>query len=193
MNACPELETLLIGAAERDADALAHLRTCPRCAALAEEHRQLEKDLFRLADPMPPLDFVQSVMARVALEPAPSRVELRTGFTILAVTLIAIATGMTMFTLGAAWGTVIEVGRNQVGVVGATMNSVGNLAAMLNPLIVAYSVQWFGSWNLPLYIMGALFLVGTACWTFIDPAQPVFAEAAEPVPGRTPSLGEAPA
>ena len=48
------------------------------------------------------------------------------------------ATGLTMFTLGAAWGTVIEVGRNHVGVVGATMNSVGNLAAMLNPLIVAY-------------------------------------------------------
>jgi hypothetical protein len=86
---------------------------------------------------------------------------------------------------------VIEVGRNHVGVVGATMNSVGNLAAMLNPLIVAYSVQWFGSWNLPLYFMGALFLLGTACWTLIDPTQPVFAEAAEPVKGRTPSVGEA--
>ena len=109
---------------------------------------------------------------------------------ILAATLIALATGMTMFTLGAAWGTVIEVGRNHVGVVGATMNSVGNLAAMLNPLIVAYSVQWFGSWNLPLYIMGALFLVGTFCWTLIDPTQPVFAETAEAVPGRRP-LGEA--
>ena len=104
---------------------------------------------------------------------------------IVAATLIAVATGMTMFTLGAAWGTVIEVGRNHVGVVGATMNSVGNLAAMLNPLIVAYSVQWFGSWNVPLYVMGTLFLVGTACWMLIDPSQPIFAEAAEPVPGQT--------
>src|SRR5829696_7548942 len=104
---------------------------------------------------------------------------------IVAATLIAVATGMTMFTLGAAWGTVIEVGRNHVGVVGATMNSVGNLAAMLNPLIVAYSVQWFGSWNVPLYVMGALFLVGTVCWTLIDPTQPVFAEVAEPVHGQT--------
>ena len=85
-----------------------------------------------------------------------------------------------MFTLGAAWGTVIEVGRNHVGVVGATMNSVGNLAAMLNPLIVAYSVQWFGSWNLPLYLMGVLFLVGAACWMLVDPTQPVFDEL--PVP-----------
>jgi hypothetical protein len=70
----------------------------------------------------------------------------------------------------------MEVGRNHVAVVGATMNSAGNLAAMLNPLIVAYSVQWFGSWNLPLYVMGALFLVGAFCWTIVDPARPVFEE-----------------
>ena len=88
MNACPELETLLVGVAEHDADALAHIKTCPDCAFIAEQHRQLEKDLFRLADPMPPPDFVQSVMARVALEPAPTRVELRTGLSILAVTLM---------------------------------------------------------------------------------------------------------
>jgi MFS transporter, ACS family, glucarate transporter len=102
---------------------------------------------------------------------------------IVAATLIALATGMTMFTLGAAWGTVIELGRNHVGVVGATMNSLGNLAAMLNPLIVAYSVQWFNSWNLPLYLMGALFLVGALCWMAVDPTQPIFGEAPVPVRG----------
>jgi MFS transporter, ACS family, glucarate transporter len=106
---------------------------------------------------------------------------------VLAATLIAVATGFAMFTLGAAWGTVIEVGRNHVGVVGATMNSVGNLAAMLNPLIVAYSVQWFGSWNLPLYLMGALFLLGAFCWTIVDPRRPVFDELAQPAHDRAPS------
>jgi MFS transporter, ACS family, glucarate transporter len=95
---------------------------------------------------------------------------------VFAAILIALATGMTMFTLGAAWGTVIELGRNHVGVVGATMNSVGNLAAMLNPLIVAYSVQWFNNWNLPLYLMGSLFLLGALCWLLVDPEQPVFGE-----------------
>jgi MFS family permease len=92
----------------------------------------------------------------------------------MAASLIAVATGLTMFTLGAAWGTVIEVGRNHVSVVGAAMNSAGNLAAMLNPLIVAYSVQWFGSWNIPLYLMGALFLVGAGCWALVDPSRPIF-------------------
>ena len=50
---------------------------------------------------------------------------------------------------------------------------------MLNPLIVAYSVEWFGSWNFPLYFMGVLFLVGAGCWLLIDPKRPVFAEAGE--------------
>jgi MFS family permease len=96
---------------------------------------------------------------------------------VLAAVWIAVATGLTMFTLGAAWGTVMDIGGNHVGVVGGTMNSIGNLIAMLNPLIVAYSVAWFASWDLPLYIMGALFLVGAGCWTLIDPRQPVFREA----------------
>jgi ACS family glucarate transporter-like MFS transporter len=111
------------------------------------------------------------VLAGVALLAAA-----RSSTPVTAAVLIAAATGLTMFTLGAAWATVIEVGRNQVGVVGATMNSLGNLAAMLNPLIVAYSVEWFGSWNVPLYLMGVLFLVGAACWAVVDPARPVFGE-----------------
>jgi ACS family glucarate transporter-like MFS transporter len=95
---------------------------------------------------------------------------------VLAAGLIAGATGLAMFTLGAAWGTAIEIGGNHVGVVGGTMNSIGNLVAMLNPLIVAYSVEWFGSWDLPLYVMGGFFLIGAACWGVIDPTRTVFAE-----------------
>jgi cyanate permease len=95
---------------------------------------------------------------------------------VLAAVLIAAGTGLTMFTLGAAWGTAIDIGRNHVGVVGGTMNSVGNLVAMLNPLIVAYSVEWFASWDVPLFVMGGLFLVGAFCWSLIDPLRPVFVD-----------------
>ena len=58
---------------------------------------------------------------------------------------------------------------------------------MLNPLIVAYSVQWFNSWNLPLYLMGVLFLVGAVCWMAVDPEQPVFADAPVRLHGSAPS------
>jgi len=45
---------------------------------LLEEHRQLEKDLLRLADPPPPPDFLSNVMAKVAAQPrrAISRAEI---------------------------------------------------------------------------------------------------------------------
>lgn len=41
-------------------------------AQLLEEHRQLEKDLLRLADPLPPADFLQGVMKKVRAAPAPA-------------------------------------------------------------------------------------------------------------------------
>jgi ACS family glucarate transporter-like MFS transporter len=115
------------------------------------------------------LGFAAYVLAGVCLIAAG-----RASSPVAAAVLIAAATGLTMFTLGAAWGTAIEIGGNHVGVVGGTMNSIGNLVAMLTPLIVAYSVQWFASWDVPLYVMGGLFLVGAACWTLIDPRRPVF-------------------
>jgi MFS transporter, ACS family, glucarate transporter len=115
--------------------------------------------------------YILTGMSLIAAGRAPSP--------ILAAGLIAVATGLAMFTLGAAWATAIEIGGNHVGVVGGTMNSVGNLVAMLNPLIVAYSVEWFASWDLPLYVMGVLFLVGAACWGVIDPNRRVFEDRAQ--------------
>ena len=44
--------------------ALEHAEHCPLCTAIIEEHRLLEKDLCRLADPLPPPDLVHKVMAR---------------------------------------------------------------------------------------------------------------------------------
>jgi hypothetical protein len=86
---CPDIETLLIEQADGSGEAIEHARACPDCAAQLEEHRQLEKDLFRLADPLPPADLVARVMFRVAAEPLPVRAEMRTGLSILAATLMA--------------------------------------------------------------------------------------------------------
>jgi predicted anti-sigma-YlaC factor YlaD len=86
---CPDTETLLLGQLEASEECLQHLKQCPNCAALLEEHRQLEKDLFRLADPLPPFDLVAKVMQRVAAEPLPVRHEVRVGFSILVATLMA--------------------------------------------------------------------------------------------------------
>ena len=68
---CPDLEVLFIELEAGHGPALEHAEGCPLCAAVLEEHRQLEKDLFRLADPLPPPDLVHQVMARVAASPRP--------------------------------------------------------------------------------------------------------------------------
>jgi MFS family permease len=91
-----------------------------------------------------------------------------------AAVLISVATAACMFTTAAAWGTCIEVGRDHAGVVSAAMNTSGQIGSLLCPLVVAYSVQWFANWSLPLFGMGTLFLLGAACWLIIDPQEPVF-------------------
>jgi ACS family glucarate transporter-like MFS transporter len=93
---------------------------------------------------------------------------------IVAAVAIATATGLTMLTLGAAWGTCIEVARNHAGVVGAVMNTSGQVASLLIPLVVGYSVEWFNNWDFPIYMLACMFLVGTVCWLLIDPHKPVF-------------------
>lgn len=84
---CPELEVLFAELDAGEGPALDHAAECEACAALMEEHRQLEKDLYRLADPLPPSNLVTLVMARVATEPTPVRRELMTGIPILVASL----------------------------------------------------------------------------------------------------------
>jgi hypothetical protein len=86
---CPDLEVLFAELEAGEGPALEHAKGCPLCTAIIEEHRLLEKDLFRLADPLPPPDLVHKVMARVATEPTPLRRELWTGVSILIASIIA--------------------------------------------------------------------------------------------------------
>lgn len=108
---CPEIEQLLTEEAEGSGPLLEHARSCEHCSAVLEEHRRLEKDLFRLADPFPPLDFTQRVMARVAAEPPPIRLNLAVGLAIAAT-----AFGLGVFTLAAS---------------GVGVSIIGSLAASL--------------------------------------------------------------
>jgi hypothetical protein len=93
-----ELERLLAEAAPEDA-ARAELR---------ESHRQLEKDLLRLADPMPPADFLQQVMARVDAQPARvSGAEVQTA-SLIAVTALAAAVASFMASGASADGLAVS-------------------------------------------------------------------------------------
>jgi MFS family permease len=93
---------------------------------------------------------------------------------LLAATLIAVAVAASMFTLGSAWSTCLDIGGNHAGVVSAAMNTSGALSSVLSPLLVTWLLQLTGNWSIPLYVMGGLFLMGAACWGLIDPRKRIF-------------------
>jgi hypothetical protein len=93
---------------------------------------------------------------------------------VAAALLIAVAVAASMFTLAAAWGTCIDIGGNHAAVVSAAMNTAGQIGSLLCPLIVAYSLKWFGDWNISLYFMSLQFLLGVGCWFLIDPRKRIF-------------------
>ncbi len=140
---CPTPEELLL---DPDPDsAPAHARGCAPCRALVEEHRQLEKDLFRLQDPLPPPDFVKRVMAKVEAT-RPAQEELRQGFAILA-TALAVAVGSFVFGGGSSAELGVTLARALVGLSGAVVQA-GEVTQSM----------WSQS-GLPLFAALALFAV----------------------------------
>lgn len=91
----------------------------------------------------------------------------------VAVAGISVATAASMFTLGAAWGTCLDIGGNHAGVVSAAMNTSGQIGSVLCPLVVTWLARKY-DWNAPLYLIGALFLFGAVCWLVVNPRRPVF-------------------
>ena len=87
--------------------------------------------------------------------------------------LIAFGGASSNFLLGAAWGTCLDIGGRRSGAVSAAMNTSGQVGAILSPILVAAVVRKFSNWSAPLYLAGALFLLGALCWVWVDPTRPV--------------------
>ncbi|MEO8017310.1 MAG: MFS transporter [Pseudomonadota bacterium] len=91
-----------------------------------------------------------------------------------AAVLFALTVATCMLTTAASWSTCVDIGREHSATVSATMNTSGQIAAIVMPPVVGYSLKWFGNWNVPFYLLAGLFVMGALCWVFIDPKQPVF-------------------
>jgi cyanate permease len=85
--------------------------------------------------------------------------------------LIAIGGAASMFTLAPAWATAIELGGRNSAVLSAVMNTAGQVGGILSPLVLAYIVDRYGNWNLPLQVLAGLYLMAAVCWAFIDPVR----------------------
>ncbi len=93
----------------------------------------------------------------------------------LAATLFALGTAAAMFVMALAWSTCQDIGGGHAGVVSATMNTAGQVAAMACPPLVICLKNHYG-WNSDLVLIGASFLLASLCWLFIDPRKKVFPE-----------------
>ena len=92
----------------------------------------------------------------------------------IAIALISLAVTLTMFTLGATWGTCLDIGGAHVGVVSAAMNTCGQIGSIVSPPLITWLLARTGDWNFPVLRIGAIFLLGAACWLVIDPRDRVF-------------------
>lgn len=93
---------------------------------------------------------------------------------VAAIGLISLAVMATMATLGATWGTCLDIGGRHVGVVSAAMNTAGQAGSFFTPLAVTWLLARYGDWNAPVLAIGGIFLLGAACWFLVDPRERVF-------------------
>ncbi|MCA2966457.1 MAG: MFS transporter [Acidobacteriota bacterium] len=82
---------------------------------------------------------------------------------------LALGAGWGAFCLGAAWGTCMDIAGPHAGVVGAVMNTAGQVGGFLSPIVLATLIRETGDWNTPLNITGVMLVGAALCWVFINP------------------------
>jgi MFS transporter, ACS family, glucarate transporter len=82
---------------------------------------------------------------------------------------IALGGAASMFSLAPAWTVAVEFGGEHAAVMGAVMNTAGQIGGVLSPLVLAYIVERLGNWNLPLQVLAGLYLAAAISWILIRP------------------------
>jgi MFS family permease len=67
----------------------------------------------------------------------------------------------------------MDAGRELAGTVSGCMNTFGNIAGFLFPLVTGFLIQWFGRWDLPILVSGVIFFLGALLWLRIDPSEAI--------------------
>lgn len=92
--------------------------------------------------------------------------------------LTMLAMGMASFfndlVMPPAWGTCMDIGGKYAGTLAGSMNMMGNMAGFVAPTVGGYILaNTGGDWNVILYSMAGMYLLGTLVWPFIDPSTPL--------------------
>ena len=90
----------------------------------------------------------------------------------LAAAAMIVAAGSEDLSLSPSWAMCHDIGGEAAGTVTAIMNTFGNIGGALSPLVVGYSLEWWGSWSIPLLIAAGFAVLGGLFTLFIDTRQP---------------------
>ena len=73
-----------------------------------------------------------------------------------------------------SWATCMDVGGRFAGTVAGSMNMMGNIAGFVAPVVGGYILQTtHGHYEIFLYSMAGMYLLGVLCWPFINPTKPL--------------------
>jgi len=76
--------------------------------------------------------------------------------------------------LPGSWGACMDVGGRCAGTLSGSMNMMGNIAGAVAPVVVGYILKYSNhNWAITFWISAAIYLLGAACWRWIDPVTPI--------------------
>jgi MFS family permease len=91
-----------------------------------------------------------------------------------AIAIMSLSSFMATFCQPIAWVTCMDIGGNSVGTLSGIMNTWGQLAGTISPLIVGITLQRTNhNWAIAFYIAAALYVLGALGWGFLDPVTPI--------------------
>ena len=89
-----------------------------------------------------------------------------------------VAMGMASFAndlaMPPSWNSCMDIGGKYAGTVAGSMNMMGNMAGFVAPVIGGFMMdRTHNNWNLLIYLMAGIYVLGALCWPFIDPVTPL--------------------
>ena len=97
----------------------------------------------------------------------------------LALVCLGTSFGSAELILAVTWATALDMGGSAAGVVSGTMNSLGQVGGALAPWLIGMMVDRTGSWEVPLLVSAAYYVVSALLWLAIDPQRRVRMEHAD--------------
>ena len=95
-----------------------------------------------------------------------------------AMVLLTLGYAAIQFALPNSWAVCLDVGRDYVGSVSGLMNMAGQIGGAIASVAIGWAIDAWG-WDVPLYGVAAVYLIGSLFWLGIDPRKPVMPDVAE--------------